>query len=282
MKIKIAHSPDSDDAFMFYALAKNKIETGPYEFEHVLTDIQTLSDKAINTQEYDLSAISYHAYPYASKNYVLMQSGSSMGDNYGPTLISRSGQSVQELLKKIKAGELTVAVPGLLTSAYLALKLFAPNVKVEAVPFDQIQEAVAEGKYEVGLIIHEGQLNYEKNGFLKLLNLGEWWFERTGGLPLPLGANILRRNLPEDVKKDLSRILKQAIEYSLEHREEALEYALTFGRGLAKDDADRFVGMYVNELTIDLGQRGKKSVDLFLREAYQVGLITNLPELEFI
>lgn len=282
MKITIAHSPDSDDAFMFYALAKNKIDTGSYQFEHVLTDIQTLSHKAIHTQEYDLSAISYHAFSYAAAHYVLMESGSSMGDNYGPTLIAAKEADPKSVLNKIKMGEITVAVPGLLTSAYLALKLFVPNVKVQEIPFDQIQDWIKENPLSAGLIIHEGQLNFERNGFIKLVNFGEWWFERTGGLPLPLGANVLRRNLPENVKKDLSLILKRAIEYSLQHREEALDYALTFGRGLEKNEADRFVGMYVNELTLGLGSRGKKSVELFLREAYQVGLIPHLPQLEFV
>ena len=282
MKITIAHSPDSDDAFMFYALAKGKIDTKGYELIHVLSDIQTLSDKAINTQEFDLSAISYHAYPYVSKNYELMVAGASMGDNYGPTLITSSKEKPQDLLKEIKAGNIVVAVPGMLTSAYLALKLYATNAKVEALPFDQIQDAVKSGEYKAGLIIHEGQITYKQEGFKKLVNLGEWWFDRTGGLPLPLGTNILRKSLPANIKAELSQLLKESIEYSLKHREEALEYALQFGRGLRNEEADRFVGMYVNELTLDLGNRGRKSVELFLKEGYSLGLIPSLPELSFV
>ncbi|MDX1919572.1 MAG: MqnA/MqnD/SBP family protein [Candidatus Caenarcaniphilales bacterium] len=282
MKIRIAHSPDSDDAFMFYALAKNKIDFAPYEFEHVLCDIQTLSDKAINSPEFDLSAISYHAFAYADKNYDLMLSGASMGDNYGPMLVYKKDIDGEELLQKIKEGIITVAVPGLLTSAYLSLKLYAPNAKVEAVPFDQILDKVQDRSYEAGLIIHEGQINYEKQGFKKLVNLGEWWFEKTGGLPLPLGTNVLKKSLPENVKKDLSRILRESIEYSLKHREEAIDYAMSYGRGLNNDEADRFVGMYVNDITIDLGDRGKKAVQLFLKEAHQLNLIPTLPEMEFV
>jgi 1,4-dihydroxy-6-naphthoate synthase len=282
MKISLAHSPDSDDAFMFYAIEKNKINTAPYEFENVLSDIQTLNDKAMNGQEYDLSAISYHAFAYVSDNYELLSSGASMGDNYGPTLISYSHENNEQLLKQIKSGEVKVAVPGLLTSAYLALRLYAPSVVAEAVPFDEIQAAVQRGDYQAGLIIHEGQLTYENEGFTKLVNLGEWWFERTGGLPLPLGTNIIRRNLPENVKQDLSRILRESIEYSLNHREEALDFALKFGRGLKVNEADRFVGMYVNDLTLDLGTRGKRSVEQFLKESYLLGFIPKQPKVEFV
>lgn len=282
MKIRIAHSPDSDDAFMFYALAKNKINFAPYEFEHVLCDIQTLSDKAINSPEFDLSAISYHAFAYAHENYDLMISGASMGDNYGPMLVYKNDYNSAELLEKVKNGEVTVAVPGLLTSAYLSLKLYAPNAKAEPIPFDQILDKVNDGSFDVGLIIHEGQINYEKQGFKKLVNLGEWWFEKTGGLPLPLGTNVLKKSLPEKVKQDLSKILKESIEYSLNHRQEALDYALSYGRGLNNDEADRFVGMYVNDLTIDIGNRGKLAVELFLKEAHQLKLIPTLPAMQFI
>jgi 1,4-dihydroxy-6-naphthoate synthase len=282
MKITVAHSPDSDDAFMFYAMAKNLVECGPYEFEHVLCDIQTLSDKAINAPEYDLSAISYHAFAYASNNYDLMLSGASMGDNYGPMLVSKNAESPEDLLQKVINGEVTVAVPGLMTSAYLSLKLYAPKAKVEAIPFDEILSKVEDSKYQVGLIIHEGQINYQKLGFQKLINLGEWWHELTGGLPLPLGTNVLKKSLPENVKQDLSRILKQSIEYSLANRKQALEYALTFGRGLDNAEADEFVGMYVNDLTVDLGSRGKEAVKLFFQKAYETKLIPNAPVLEYV
>ncbi len=284
MKITIAHSPDSDDAFMFYALAKNKINTLNYEFEHILCDIQTLSAASIDEQKYDLSAISFHAFIYADKYYDLMTCGASMGDNYGPTLISNQNQAhnTEQLLNDIKAGKIEVAVPGLLTSAYLSLKLYSPDIKVKALNFDEIQPAMKNGDFEAGLIIHEGQLNYAKNGFCKLVNLGEWWFEKTNGLPLPLGTNIIRKSLSSEVKADLNELLKQSIEYSLNNKEEALNYALQFGRDLNKEEAAEFVGMYVNELTLDLGQRGKKSVNIFFKEAFDLGLIPKMPNLEFV
>jgi 1,4-dihydroxy-6-naphthoate synthase len=284
MKITIAHSPDSDDAFMFYALAKNKINTLNYEFKHVLCDIQTLSAASIDEQKYDVSAISFHAFVYADQYYDLMTCGASMGDNYGPTLITNETESknTKQLLERIKEGKVEVAVPGLLTSAYLSLKLYAPDAKVKALNFDDIQPAIKKGDFEAGLIIHEGQLNYAKNGFCKLVNLGEWWFEKTNGLPLPLGANIIRKSLSPQVKSDLNELLKQSIEYSLNNKEEALNYALQFGRDLDKQEAAQFVGMYVNELTLDLGQRGKDSVNVFFKEAFDLGLIPRLPKFEFV
>ncbi len=282
MKIKIAHSPDSDDAFMFYALEQGKVDTGSYQFETALDDIQSLNDKALHTQEYDLSAVSYCAYPFFSEHYALMNAGSSMGDNYGPTLIVANQTDPKEALSKLKSGEIEVAVPGLLTSAYLTLKLFCPNVKGVSFKFDEIGEAVASGKFLVGLLIHEGQITYEREGFNKLINLGEWWFERTGGLPLPLGTNVIKRSLDEQVKKDLSHILCKSIEYALNNRDEALAFASQFGRGLAASETDRFVGMYVNELTLNLGNRGKKGVELFYKEAYQLGFIPKLPMLDFV
>ncbi|MDX1918604.1 MAG: MqnA/MqnD/SBP family protein [Candidatus Caenarcaniphilales bacterium] len=285
MKITLAHSPDADDAFMFYALAEGKLKkAGKYEFEHILTDIQTLSHYAIESPLYDLTAISYHAYAYACKNYALTRCGSSFGENYGPVLIIKScDQEQAELfLEKIKLGETPVAVPGLMTSAYLSLKLFAPQAKVVECSFEQIQDRVQDGTVEAGLIIHEGQLTYQKEGFRALVDLGEWWAKETLGLPLPLGANVIRRDLPEEVKSDLARILAESIRYSLVHREEALQYALKFGRGLAHREADRFVGMYVNNLTLDLGDIGEKAVRLFLERGYQSGLIPQVPVLDFI
>ncbi|MDJ0624848.1 MAG: hypothetical protein QNJ31_00590 [Candidatus Caenarcaniphilales bacterium] len=282
MKIKVAHSPDSDDAFMFYAIAHKKIDFAPYEFEQIMCDIQTLSDKAVNNPEYDLSAISFHAYPHALDNYSLLSSGASMGDNYGPTLICQNNEDPKELLQKVESGDLEVAIPGLLTSAYLTLKLYSPKVQVVAIPFDQITNAVQENKYQAGLVIHEGQLNYEKLGFQKLINLGEWWYKKTDGLPLPLGVNVIKKSLPTEVKNDLSRIMKESIEYSLNNREEALDYALQFGRNLSKEEADKFIDMYVNELTLDLGLRGRKAVENFLEEAYALNLIPKAPILDIV
>lgn len=278
MKIKIARSPDSDDAFMLYALEKGKIETGDYEFETHFADIQVLNEKAKNNQEFDISAISFHGYAYLLDNYQLMGIGASFGDNYGPVLICKQDQNPEELLKKIKAGEKTILVPGLLTSATLALKLYAPKVNIQALPFDQIQTKLLENDFAAGLIIHEGQINYENNGFLKLINLGEWWFERTGGLPLPLGCNIVRRSLTKEVKTDLQLILKKSIEYAFQHREEALEYALNFSSKLNSKDVDRFISMYVNELSLDFSLRGQRGIELFFKEAYQLGFIPQLPQ----
>jgi 1,4-dihydroxy-6-naphthoate synthase len=282
MKITLAHSPDSDDAFMFYAMEQGKLANSNYNYDLTLSDIQALNDAAINEQSYDISAISYHAYPYLDDHYELMSGGSSMGDNYGPTLIANQGADLEALLKDIKNGNATVVVPGVFTSAYLTLRLYAPNVQVQALPFNQIGEAIKSGRFKAGLIIHEGQITYEREGFCKLINLGEWWFERTAGLPLPLGANIIRRNLSPQVKTELSQILKQGIQYAFDNRDEALEYAATFGGDLKQDEADRFISMYVNELTLDLGTRGRKSVELFFREAYQLGLIPKMPRLEFV
>ncbi len=279
MKIKIARSPDSDDAFMLYALEQDKIDTGIYEFESHFADIEALNEKAQKTQEFDISAISFHSYAYLDLHYELMSVGGSFGDNYGPVLICGSNVNAPELLSKIKAGEQTVLVPGLLTSAALALKLYAPKVNIKALPFDQIQTALKNGDCEAGLIIHEGQITYKNNGFTKLLNLGEWWFERTGGLPLPLGCNIVKRSLEKPIKQDLNFILKKSVEYAFTHREEALAYALNFSQGLDLKDVDRFVSMYVNELSLDFGGRGQKGIELFFKEAYQLGFIPNLPKL---
>ena len=270
MKISLAHSPDADDAFMFYAISQGKIDLSGYEFEHVLCDIQTLNKLAIESQKYDITAVSYNAFPLISENYELMNSGSSMGDNYGPVLICSEQASIKELEEKIKLGEITVAIPGKLTSAYMALKLWSHKVTCAEEPFDKIEELVKNGKYQAGLIIHEGQLTFQEDKFKKIVDLGEWWFERTNGLPLPLGANAIRKNFSPQVKADLERILSASIEYGIKNKDEAVDYAIKFGRGLGREKAKEFVGMYVNELTLDLGKRGKESVQKFYSEAKKI------------
>ncbi|MBF0491442.1 MAG: ABC transporter substrate-binding protein [Deltaproteobacteria bacterium] len=275
--IHLAHSPDPDDAFMFWALAKNKFDTSPYRFAHILSDIQTLNERAMEGQ-YEVTAISFYAFPYVSDKYALLSSGCSMGDNYGPMLICP-----QKNLSK-KLSEMKIAIPGKKTSAYLALQLYwggtggILDVSVEA--FDEIPRLVAEGRYDAGLIIHEGQLTYQKEGLSLYVDVGKWWFEKHQ-LPLPLGANVVRRDLGEAAMKDLSRLLKKSIQLSLEHRQEAVEYALQFGRGLDLNLADRFIGMYVNELTVDYGERGRKALEVFFAEAHQAGLIPKV-KLEFV
>ncbi len=274
--IKLAHSPDPDDAFMFWALAKDKFDYSPYKFEHILSDIQTLNEKA-GRGEYEITAISFYAYPFLAGKYALLSSGSSMGDNYGPMVVCPE----KNISKKLS--EMKIAIPGKKTSAYLVLQLFEANLKPENISvevFDQIPSLVAQGKYDAGLLIHEGQLTYPKEGLKLYLDLGKWWFEKHN-LPLPLGGNVVRRDLGEKVMKDLSRILKQSIQLSLENRKEAVEYALKFGRGLDLDLADRFIGMYVNELTVDYGERGRKALKVFFDEATERGLIPPV-SLEFV
>jgi 1,4-dihydroxy-6-naphthoate synthase len=274
MEIKVAHSPDSDDAFMFYALAKDKIDTGELKFSHVLRDIESLNRAAFNL-EYDVTAISFHAYAYLADKYALLPSGASMGDNYGPMVIARKPFTKEELKNQ------KIAIPGTMTTAYLALKLYMPEFEYEVVPFDQIIDQVSSGKFEAGLIIHEGQLTYERAGLHKIVDLGEWWFERTG-LPLPLGGNVIRRDLEPGLRKRVSDLLKASIQYSLDHRKEALDYALQFARDLDASLADKFVGMYVNELTLDYGEAGRKAVELLLSEGYKAGVIPNQVNIEFV
>ncbi len=274
MEIKVAHSPDSDDAFMFYALANDKIDTGELKFSHVLRDIESLNRAAFNL-EYDVTAISFHAYAYLADKYALLPSGASMGDNYGPMVIARKPFTKEELKNQ------KIAIPGTMTTAYLALKLYTPEFEYEVVPFDQIIEQVSSGKFEAGLIIHEGQLTYERSGLHKIVDLGEWWFERTG-LPLPLGGNVIRRDLEPGLRKRVSDLLKASIQYSLDHRKEALDYALQFARDLDASLADKFVGMYVNELTLDYGEAGRKAVELLLTEGYKAGVIPNQISIEFV
>ena len=277
MTIHVAHSPDSDDAFMFYAINQNKIDTKGYKFIDVLSDIETLNKKALEGV-YEVSAISIHAFPYVADKYALLSSGASMGDNYGPMVVSKESFPIEELKNK------KIAVPGTLTSAFLALELFlgTKDFDYEVINFDEIIPAVKEGKVDAGLIIHEGQLTYKDEGLTCIVDLGKWWYEKTGGLPLPLGGNVIKKDLGEDVMKEVSEILRESIKYSLEHREEAVEYALKYARGMTKEKADRFIGMYVNDLTVDYGERGRKAIELFLKEAYEKGFIDKLPEIKFV
>lgn len=272
--ITVAHSPDSDDAFMFYALATEKIDTGDLHFTHVLEDIQTLNEKAMQGV-YDVTAISFHAYAYIADRYALLPHGASIGDNYGPIVVAR------EPLKAENLSKMKVAVPGKLTSAFLALKIFNPSFEYEVVPFDQIIEAVQEGRVDAGLLIHEGQLFYESMGLHKVLDLGEWWHERTG-LPLPMGGNAIRRELGEEIMTKVSGYLHDGIKYSLEHREDALDYAMQFARDMKPELADRFVAMWVNDLTLDYTDRGREAVRRLLNEGFELGIIPNRVDVEFV
>jgi 5,8-dihydroxy-2-naphthoate synthase len=277
--LTLGHSPDPDDAFMFYALAKEKIDSEGLSFEHILQDIQTLNERALK-KELDISAISIHAYTKVLDDYALLPCGASMGDNYGPMVVATEGFDVSELKNK------KIAIPGEMTSAFLALKIYLQTADFDyvVIPFDQIMDAVKEGKADCGLLIHEGQLTFEKEGFANIVNLGEWWFERTGGLPLPLGANVIRKSLGAEMMSKINRILKRSIEYALvpENRRSAVVHSMQWGRGMSEELADEFVGMYVNELTLDFGERGKKAVQQFLREAHELGFIPKPVSLEFV
>ena len=273
--IRVAHSPDSDDAFMFYALATGKIDTGDIEFIHELQDIETLNRRAL-AAELEVTAVSIHAYAYLSDKYALLPHGASMGEGYGPRLVARQPYTRADL------GNIVVAVPGTLTSAYLALKLYAPNVQTVVVPFDEILERVAAGEYEMGLLIHEGQLTYMDAGLHLIADLGEWWAAETDGLPLPLGGNAIRRDLGPDVIKRASRMLRDSIAYGLEHRTDALVHAESYGRGLDRAQTDEFVGMYVNQRTLDYGADGRKAVQLFLDRGYEAGVIPHRVTVDFV
>jgi 1,4-dihydroxy-6-naphthoate synthase len=264
-EITIAHSPDSDDAFMFYALAHGKIDTKNLRFTHILQDIETLNQKATRG-EYDLTAVSFHGYAYIADKYALLSSGASMGLRYGPMVVASKPFSPSELAGK------TIAIPGTKTSAYLALKLYQPDFNYQIIDFDKIMDAVKEGVCEAGLLIHEGQLTYTDLGLHKIMDLGEWWYEETG-LPLPLGGNVIRRALGSDLMNQIAVYLKQSIQYALEHREDALAYAANFARGLRPTLTDKFVSMYVNDLTLDFGESGRKAVQLFLEKGYEKGII---------
>ncbi|HZQ17507.1 MAG TPA: MqnA/MqnD/SBP family protein [Terriglobales bacterium] len=273
-EITIAHSPDSDDAFMFYGLATNKVQVPGLRFTHTLSDIQTLNQKAMGDGVYDVTAISFHAYPYLQKNYVLMTCGGSVGDGYGPMIVANRAYTESEIKRK------TIAVPGKLTTAYLTLKLFAPEIETEVVPFDQIIPRVLEGKYDAGLIIHEGQLTYDRAGLYRIVDLGKWWYQTTR-LPLPLGGNAIRRSLGRELISSVSGALRGSIQYALDHRSEALQYAMQFSRDLDPQLADRFVGMYVNERTLDYGADGREGIRLLLETGHQKGIIPIEPRVEF-
>lgn len=273
-EIKIAHSPDSDDAFMFYGLATNKVRVPGLKFSHTLTDIETLNRKAMDGF-YDVSAISFHAYPYVQDKYTLMSCGGSVGEQYGPMVVAPRAINLEDL-KRMK-----VAVPGTMTTAYLALKLFAPQIETAVVPFDQIIPQVLAGNYEAGLIIHEGQLTYDRSGLSKIIDLGKWWHEITG-LPLPLGGNAIRRDLGPELIATVQQALRDSIQHALDHREQALAYAMQFARDLDPHMADRFVGMYVNNRTLDYGEDGKEAVSRLLDMGYRAGIITREPHVEFV
>lgn len=274
MKIRIAHSPDSDDAFMFYGLAKGKVPTGDLDIAHELVDIETLNQRA-RQGRHEVTAISFHAYPYVADKYALMPCGGSIGDGYGPLLVAR------EPLPPARIADLEVAVPGTLTSAFLALKLFAPRVRTRVVPFDRILDEVKEGRSDVGLIIHEGQLTFGGFALSKVLDLGAWWKEETG-LPLPLGGNAVRRDLGTDLMARLTRLVRETVQHSLAHRKDALDYAMTFARGMDPAIADRFVGMWVNDMTVNMGERGRTAVQTFLDRGHAAGLIPSRVVADFV
>ena len=285
--LTLGHSPDPDDAFMFYALAKDLIPTHGYRFEHVLQDIQTLNERATRG-ELDITAVSLHAYAHVSDKYALLPSGASMGDGYGPMLVAKQKFSKAEIARK------KIAVPGTMTSAFLALQLWlgcektsniehrTPNFEFIVVPFDQIFQAVRSGQADVGLIIHEGQLTYQKENLVVCEDLGVWWNCRNDGLPLPLGGNVIHKKFDLAARREISRILTASIRFSLDHRAEAVQHALQYARDMGRDLADKFVGMYVNHWTLDYGERGRESIRRFLGQAFERGLIPHRPELEFV
>jgi 1,4-dihydroxy-6-naphthoate synthase len=273
-EITVAHSPDSDDAFMFYGLATNKVRAPGLKFSHTLCDIETLNRQA---QEgvYDVTAISFHAYPYIQDHYALMPCGGSVGEGYGPMLVATRSFTLDSIKRQ------KIAIPGKLTTAYLALELFAPGIDVEVVPFDQIIPQILEGKYQAGLIIHEGQLTYDKSGLQRVLDLGKWW-QKTTGLPLPLGGNAIRRSLGPETMANVNQALRESIQYAIDHREEALAYAMQFARDLDPQQADKFVGMYVNERTLDYGDDGREAVSRLLDMGYKAGIIRQPPRVDWV
>ncbi|MGA2904608.1 MAG: MqnA/MqnD/SBP family protein [Candidatus Korobacteraceae bacterium] len=273
-EIQVAHSPDSDDAFMFYGLATSKIRVPNVKFTHTLCDIETLNRKALEGF-YDITAISFHAYPYIQDKYALMPSGGSVGEGYGPMIVASRNIPLDEI------ANYRIAVPGTMTTAYLVLKLFAPDIATDVVPFDQIVPKVLEGKYEAGLIIHEGQLTFNKSGLHKILDLGKWWRDETG-LPLPLGGNAIRRDLGPELTAACCAALRDSIRYALDNREEALQYASQFARDLEPQMIDKFVGMYVNERTLDYGKDGREAITKLLEMGHAAGIIPNKPAVDFV
>ncbi len=274
MKISLAHSPDSDDAFMFFGLARGKVPAEGLDIAHVLTDIETLNREAAKGK-HEVTAISFHAWSYVADKYALMPCGGSIGDGYGPLLVAR------EPLPPARVAEKLVAVPGTLTSAYLALKLFAPSVRTRVVAFDRILDEVQEGRADVGLIIHEGQLTFGGHGLVKVLDLGAWWKEETGQ-PLPLGGNAVRRDLGPELMARLTGLVRETVRYSLAHRKDALEYAMSFARGMDPAVADRFVGMWVNDMTVECGERGRRAVQTFLDRGHEAGVIPRRVVVDFV
>jgi 1,4-dihydroxy-6-naphthoate synthase len=272
--ISVAHSPDSDDAFMFYGLATNKLETDGLKFEHTLKDIQTLNEDA-KRGVFDVTAISFHAYAYVSDKYALLPHGASIGDKYGPILVSKEQYKPEDI------PNLKIAIPGEMTSAFLALRIYNQDFEYVVVPFDQIIDAVKNGKADAGLLIHEGQLFYKQMGLNKIIDLGEWWHEKTG-LPLPMGGNVIRRDLGEDLMRRVSKHLHRSIMYSMENREDALAYAMQFARDMPTELADRFVAMWVNDLTLDYGDRGREAVKRLLQEGVDKGIIKEKVEVDFV
>jgi 1,4-dihydroxy-6-naphthoate synthase len=272
--IRVAHSPDSDDAFMFYALAEGKIDTGELEFVHELQDIETLNRRAL-IGELEVTAVSIHAYAYVADKYALLPHGASMGEGYGPRLVAREPLTREQLAGK------RIAIPGTMTSAYLALKLYFPEAVTEVVPFDQIMDYVIEGRSSAGLVIHEGQLTYQASGLHLVADMGEWWAGETGGLPLPLGGNVIRKDLGAELMREVSRLLRASIAYGLEHRTAALAHAQSYGRGLDDSQTDEFVGMYVNQRTLDYGTEGRKAVQLFLDRGHAAGIIPHRVSIEW-
>jgi 1,4-dihydroxy-6-naphthoate synthase len=290
----LGHSPDPDDAFMFYAMAANKIDLRGYRFEHRLEDIQTLNERAMRG-ELHISAVSIHACAYVADKYLLLPCGASMGDGYGPLLIEKrrtpnpptarqapnaGHQTSNEDIRQRLRGRL-IAVPGTMTSAFLALQLYLGEFKYIVVPFDEIFERVRSGRAEAGLIIHEGQLTYAHSGFTKIIDLGEWWKDRTG-LPLPLGGNVLRKDIPREIQSDLVAILRESIEFGLNHRAEAVQHSMAYARGMGSDLASKFIGMYVNEFTRDYGEAGREAIRRFLGEARERGYIDREIAIEFV
>jgi 1,4-dihydroxy-6-naphthoate synthase len=276
MLIRVGHSPDPDDAFMFHALANDSIDTGRYKFVHELQDIETLNRRALNG-ELELTAVSIHAFAFLDDKYALCASGASMGDNYGPMVVAREDMAIEDLKGK------RIAVPGTLTSAFLSLKLLLGDTfEYEVEEFDQILNLVEAGKYDAGLIIHEGQLTYASQGLKLIVDLGKWWYNETNGLPLPLGGNAIRRDLGEQTMLDVTALLKQSIQYGLDHREDALNHARTYGRDLDHAKTDKFVGMYVNDWTLDFGEKGREAVRLLLKRGHEAGIIPKLVVPDFV
>ena len=278
MKIRIAHSPDSDDAFMFYGLAKGKLDTGGLDVSHVLKDIESLNRDALEGT-YEVTACSFHAYPYIADKYALMPCGGSIGDGYGPILVAKADAKIVGGPGAKDLGR--VAIPGTMTSAYLALRLYAPDIDTYVVPFDAVFDEVLSGRADCGLVIHAGQLTFGGEGLRKIVDLGDWWLKDTG-LPLPMGGNAVRRDLGPEMMKQLTRLVRDTVKYSLENREAALEYAMTFARGMQTGIADRFVSMWVNDLTIETGERGREAIRTFLRRGREAGIITKDFNIDFV